>query len=93
MILWTDEALSEIEAIVEYITAYNPVAAQALADRIFDTVETQLPDHPQSGRPGRVQSTRELIVHRSYIVAYRVANETVEILTVRHAARLWPESF
>ncbi len=92
-VLWTNEAVTAIEEIVEYIVADNPSAAHALAEQIFDTVERQLPDHPLSGRPGRVDGTRELIVHRSYIVAYRVIGTKIEILTVRHAARRWPNSF
>jgi toxin ParE1/3/4 len=91
-LIWTEEALSEIEAIVVYIAKDNKVAAMELAERIFTTVETTLPQNPLLGRQGRVTGTRELIVHTSYIVAYRVASTTIEILTVRHTARLWPET-
>jgi len=43
---------------------------------------------------GRVPGTRELVVTGTpYIVAYRVRDETVEILRVFHAARKWPERF
>ncbi len=55
-------------------------------------VETILPNNPYAGRPGRVEGTRELVVHESYLVAYEIA-DTINILTVRHAARLWPERF
>ena len=92
-VLWTAEALTEVEAIVEYIAADNPGAAIALSSQIFDSVETLLSDHPQAGRPGRVAGTRELVVHASYVVAYRITNEGLQILTVRHTARLWPEAF
>ena len=44
-----------------------------------------------AGRPGRVEGTRELVVHPSYLVAYRISGTEVQILTVRHAARLWPD--
>ena len=92
-VLWTEEALAEIEAIVDHIAADNPAAARAIADRIFDAVMDQLPESPRSGRPGRVEGTRELVVHHAYIVVYRVTPSAIEILTVRHAARLWPEKF
>ena len=92
-VVWTSEALSEIEAIVDYIAADSPKAALALADQILTRVDEQLATNPKSGRPGRVEGTRELIVHTAYIVAYRVTGTAVEVLAVRHAARLWPESF
>jgi plasmid stabilization system protein ParE len=31
--------------------------------------------------------TRELVVHRSYIIVYRVRKERVEILAVQHTRR------
>jgi toxin ParE1/3/4 len=92
-IIWTEESLLQIEAIVTYIAKDNPSAADALADTIFDTVDMMLPNNPKAGRPGRVDGTRELVVHRSYLVAYRTTATSVEVLTVRHAARLWPEQF
>jgi addiction module RelE/StbE family toxin len=90
---WSDEALEEVEAIIEYIATDNPDAAIALAARIFLLVTDILIANPNFGRPGRTASTRELIVHSSYIVAYSVNESTIEILSVRHTARLWPSSF
>lgn len=92
-VYWTEESLAEIEAIVEYIAEDNVTAALSLADTIFNRVEAILPDNAKAGRPGRVEGTRELVVHSSYIVAYRINATSVDILTVRHAARLWPEKF
>jgi plasmid stabilization system protein ParE len=40
------------------------------------------------GRPGRVDSTRELVVpHSSYVVPYRIRHELIEILAVLHGAQ------
>ena len=88
---WTDESIEQIENIVAYISKDNVSAALALIDSIFNQVEVMLPDNPRAGRPGRVDGTRELVVHSSYLIAYRISTNTIEILTVRHAARLWPE--
>lgn len=90
-ICWTVESLEQIELIVAYIAKDNVSAALALADAIFDRVEAILSDNPKAGRPGRVDGTRELVVHASYLVAYRIGEAAVDILTVRHAARLWPD--
>lgn len=87
---WSAESLSELEAIIEYIARDNPTAALELGEQILSSVEAVLPENPYSGRPGRVEGTRELVVHYSYIVAYEVT-DTINILTVRHAARLWPD--
>lgn len=50
----------------------------------------RLAEYPHSGRLGRVERTRELVVVRtSFIVIYRVG-ETVELLRVIHGAQAWP---
>jgi toxin ParE1/3/4 len=69
------------------------MAARRMAERIEETV-AGLSDHPELGRPGRVPQTRELIVPGTpYIVPYLVKEDVVEILTVLHAARRWPDQF
>ena len=46
------------------------------------------------GRTGRLAGSRELIVPgTSFIVAYRLQGQVVELLGVLHAARRWPETF
>lgn len=91
-VFWTPRALADLEAIHSYIAADNPQAAIALIDRILSFVETTLVAEPMIGRPGRVSGTRELLPHPNYILAYRVVSDQIDILTVRHAARLWPET-
>ena len=82
---------SNLDMIVDFIKAENPGAALAM----FDTIELQiakLADHPNIGRVGRVEGTRELVITRTpYIVGYRIVGDTVEILTVLHGARQWPD--
>ncbi|MGA0588061.1 type II toxin-antitoxin system RelE/ParE family toxin [Dyella sp. KRB-257] len=61
-------------------------------DRIRLQVE-QLIRHPESGRIGRVEGTRELVIDRTpYITAYRMAGDTVRILRVLHSAQQWPDA-
>ena len=47
-IIWTEPALSDLDAIADFIALEDPVAAQKLVRRIFKHVE-QLADHPKSG--------------------------------------------
>lgn len=89
---WSHRARDDIDQIISYIAQDDPVAAYDLVDRILSAVEENLPENPEMGRPGRVDGTRELIVHANYLVAYQVA-DTIQILSVVHAARLWPETF
>lgn len=53
-----------------------------------------LKGHPEMGRPGRVEGTRELVIPGTpFIVAYRCFKKRLEILGFIHAARRWPERF
>ncbi|MBW8733329.1 MAG: type II toxin-antitoxin system RelE/ParE family toxin [Asticcacaulis sp.] len=75
--------------IYEYIERDKPRAALALDETIAAT-GAKLIDRPESGRLGRVDGTREWIVHPNYILVYRVRADAIEILRVLHAARRWP---
>lgn len=86
---WTADAIEDRQSIYDVIEAHNPRAALAL-DEIFSNRVGDLTDHPALGRPGRVAHTRELVVHRNYILIYDIAGEQVRILRVLHAARQWP---
>ena len=92
-IVWTDAALADLVALHAYISNDNPAAADAMLQRIVDLVERQLPRMPESGRPGRVPRTRELVISGSpYFFPYRVVGDTIAILRVIHGARRWPDS-
>ena len=86
---WTLEAIADRDAIFDYIEADNPAAAAAL-DELFSEKAERLTDHPKLGRPGRVEGTRELVVHENYILVYDIVGEMTRILRVLHAARQWP---
>jgi toxin ParE1/3/4 len=47
-VVWTEPALSDLEAIADYIALDNPAAAAALVQRVFEHV-SQLAEHPLSG--------------------------------------------
>ncbi len=88
---WSALAQADRDTIFEYIEADNPRAAVAVDKRISDRVNL-LGRLPRSGRPGRVEGTRELVITRTpYIVAYRIIGDTVHILRVLHSARQWPD--
>ena len=45
---------------------------------------------PHRGRPGRIESTRELVLSNlPYIIVYRVFDERLLILNIVHGAQRW----
>jgi toxin ParE1/3/4 len=88
---WSGYALADRTAIFDYIEADSPRAAVAVDARIREQVEA-LALFPHSGRPGRIEGTRELVISRTpYIVAYRITGNTGRILRVLHGSRRWPD--
>jgi plasmid stabilization system protein ParE len=85
--VWTQRALSDLRAQCDYIARENPAAAIDVEARVIDAVG-RLKGYVDSGRPGRVQGTRELPVHRtSLLVVYVTDPDAVRIMHVRHTAR------
>jgi addiction module RelE/StbE family toxin len=92
-IIWTEPAARALESIQDYIARDNRRAAWEVAQRVRQAVN-QLEEHPKMGRPGRVRGTLELVIPGlPYIVPYRIKGGDVQILSVFHAARKWPEQF
>lgn len=92
-VFWQNQALCDLDDTLAFICEDNPHAALTLVEEIFDSVERHLSDNPFIGRPGRVDNTREFIVQKNYIVVYRLTDVRIDILSVRHTARLWPSEF
>ena len=92
-VVWTRVALRELDAIGDYIARDSPAAAERTVRRILDEVD-RLADHSHIGRPGRIANTRELVVTSTpFVVPYRVRDEAVEVLSVFHGKRKWPDKF
>ncbi|CRZ20751.1 Plasmid stabilisation system protein [Kingella kingae] len=49
-----------------------------------------LKNMPRVGRYGRVANTRELVIHRNYIVIYEIGLDSITILNVKHAIQKYP---
>ncbi len=90
---WTEPAAKALESIQDYIARDNPIAAFEVA-QIIRLAAEQLNDHPELGRAGRVRGTFELVIPGlPYLVPYRVKGKEVQILSVYHTSRKWPEVF
>jgi toxin ParE1/3/4 len=90
-LVWAQHALADRDAIFEHIEAESPRAAVNVDDQIVAAVRRLL-DFPESGRPGRVAGTRELVVPRTpFIAAYVATADRVRILRILHGAQVWPD--
>ncbi|MDC9604506.1 type II toxin-antitoxin system RelE/ParE family toxin [Xenorhabdus griffiniae] len=85
-IVWTLSANADRKKIREYIALDNPIAALTI-DELISQKAKLLVEHPNTGRRGRIVGTRELVIHRHYVLVYDIKNESVRILRVLHAAR------
>lgn len=88
---WLRKALRNLDDAAAHIAAEDPAAARLVVKRVLEAV-AMLEEQPGLGRPGRVPSTRELVVAKTrYIVPYRVRGKVVEILRVFHTSRRLPD--
>ncbi|MCX4160954.1 MULTISPECIES: type II toxin-antitoxin system RelE/ParE family toxin [Paraburkholderia] len=88
-VVWTPEAEQDRDDVWEYIAADNPAAA-ARMDELFSDAAAQLEYFPELGRWGRIDGTRELIPHESYLLVYEIEGDTVWMLALVHTSRQWP---
>ena len=91
-VVWTEPALSDLDAIADYIALENPTAAKELVRRVVRHVE-QLAAHPESGsKPPEIRGWRyRQIVEAPCRVFYRYDGARVYIVYVmRDDRRLRP---
>lgn len=90
-IVWTPQAIADIEAIRAYVARYAPQYAALLVERIVGAID-RLETSPRSGRvvPEIGEETLREVITGSYRVVYRLTAERVEIITVLHGARPLP---
>lgn len=88
-ITWTEPALSDLDAIADYIALDNPEAARQLVQRVFQHIE-QLADHPKSGsKPPELRGWRyRQVVEPPCRILYRLDGNDVYILYVMRAEQL-----
>ena len=65
---WSNRATTDRLAIFIWIAEDNPQAAADVDDRI-EAAAQRLKDFPNSGRPGRIEGTRELVIARNPYIA------------------------
>jgi toxin ParE1/3/4 len=92
-IIWSPQALDDIESSLNYFLERSPQAARRVYRDVMQHIE-HLAEYPFSGRIGRVPGTREWVIPKTpFIIPYRVHQEYLEIIRVFHSARQWPKGF
>ncbi len=87
-VIWTEPALSDLDAIADYIALDKPSAARELVQRVFAHVQ-QLAAHPLSGsKPPELRGWRyRQIIEPPCRVFHREDNGRVLILYVMRSER------
>lgn len=90
-IVWSPQALKDLESIRGYIAQDSVRYAELVVARIVSSVE-RLRSFPESGRVVPELNRPEIreVIVRPYRVVYRIRPSAVEIATVFRASRLLP---
>ena len=83
-------AANDLESIANYLYEQNPTSAAQILRRIYHAPAI-LRQFPNSGRLGRKEGTRELVLTSlPYLIIYKVLGNNVRLLRVLHGAQRWP---
>lgn len=88
-LIWSPQAIEDIQAIAEYIARDSIVYAESTVERIFQAPE-RLMQFPKLGRivpEKNDDSIRELFVFQ-YRIIYEILASEIHILTVVHGKRI-----
>lgn len=90
---FTPQARDDLAAIREWIAADDDRAADRVISRIVQTA-MMFAQFPLLGRAGRVEGTREFAVAGlPYLIVYAIVSESeVDVLTIVHTRRRYPDS-
>ena len=86
-IRWRHSAIADLAAIRDHIALDSPRSALAVTEAVLRAVD-RLESFPNSGRPGLVLGTRELVVPGlPLVVVYIVVADDTDIIAVFHGAQ------
>ena len=85
-LVYTDEAIEDLQRLREFISVHNPTAAARIAAELVSKIE-MLPDFPGMGAPVEIapdpDSIRDM-VYGKYVVRYSLHSSAIIILRVWH---------
>ena len=88
-VIWTRQAVEDVEAIKAYVARDSERYAGLLAERLVMAV-SRLELFPRSGRivPEVGDDSLREVIYGDYRLVYRLQAGSVEVVTIDHAARL-----
>lgn len=87
IIRYSRRAVRDLEAIADHIRLHNPSASGRVRERIEQLIEG-LADFPYQGSPTDEPEIRRLVANPfPYLIFYRIKNEAIIILHIRHGRR------
>lgn len=91
-IIWTEKAEKQLDQIFEYIATDSSLYAYRTVGQIIEEAEN-IPPNPRKGRkvPEYEREDIREVFHHPYRIIYLLKEDTIEILSVIHEARLLPE--
>lgn len=89
-IVWTPQAIGDVEGIKAYIARDSARYAALIAERIVEAVD-RLAAFPLSGRVVPELQREEIreVIYGNYRIVYRLTQSAIQILTVFHASRVF----
>jgi addiction module RelE/StbE family toxin len=87
-IIWSEKARKDLKEIVDYIAQDKPSTASLFGEKIYEAAG-RLKQFPKSGHVVLEMSALREIIYGNYRIIYRIlADDSVEIATIHHSARI-----
>jgi len=85
---WTEQAVTQLGAIAEYVAVSSPVYAEQVVDRVVRRL-AQAQQFSESGRAVPEYQSAEIreLVEFPYRLIYRVQPDAIEVLAILHGRR------
>lgn len=92
-VTWHPDAIAGVKSAVDFGQVYWPTQAAELAAFVISAVE-QLRAFPLSGRLGKIEGSRELVLSKyPLLVVYVPSADNILILHVLHQRQKWPSAY
>ena len=93
-LVWTRHANQQLDDLLAWLNGNaTPEISLTIAERILGTVQL-LQGMARLGRPGRIPSSRELVIRGTpYVLAYRIQLDAIYVIGIQHGAQRWPKDF
>jgi plasmid stabilization system protein ParE len=88
-VIFSQRADKDIISIVKHVAGENPEAAKKLGSSLLD-LALSLDSMPYRGSKVKKRRGVLKLIHQKYLIYYRVneGNKTVEVLSIKHGARI-----